>query len=490
MKERWIPLYNDSKAVVFVKVTINCEISEKVEDLYNYGKIYGDYNSFFYDPFTSVEYYKRAADLGDINSQYIIGMYLLHGKWMKKDLESGIQYLQNASDREHPAAYYDLGLCYELGNGVKQCIAKAVNLYLSSMKHNYTPAIVKLCRLYHVGKGVELNLEKSFHLAQTAAELGDIDGKAFLGKIYEKGSNGSSLVDEKKALELYTESAAANSRYGLVFLGDCYAFGRIVKKDELKAREFYERASILGYREAYSVIGSGYRYGEGGYPQDTERSITFLKLGAELDCKWGLCYLGSCYEEGYGVPQDYVKAAVYYTKSADLYYNAAQANLGQLYENGLGVIKDTVKAREYYQQAARTGSKFSRYRLGLCYLNGIGGEKDFFEAMYNFEIGANGKHKHSTREYYICEKTFSRNISSLWDELNHSAENGSSYAKYQLGVCYMEGKNTEPDYEKGVKLFREAIEGGYKLAETALNRYRLQWVTKTKKSASSSSFTM
>ena len=113
-------------------------------------------------------------------------------------------------------------------------------------------------------------------------------------------------------------------------LGLLYANGQGVTKDDVQARQWYEKAAVQGHAEAQVNLGSLYDYGR-------------------------------------GIPQDFKLAAKWYRRSADQGNDRAQRRLGLLYERGDGVHQDYVQAYMWYKLgAAKGGASAVRMRDELA----------------------------------------------------------------------------------------------------------------------------
>lgn len=61
-------------------------------------------------------------------------------------------------------------------------------------------------------------------------------------------------VDQKKAVELYEQSANKGYPKAQFYLGDCYFNGEGVEEDEGKARYWYHRAADNGNEDAKEAL--------------------------------------------------------------------------------------------------------------------------------------------------------------------------------------------------------------------------------------------
>ena len=91
----------------------------------------GDYNK-------AVEYYTKAAELGDAVAHYNLGIMYWNGEGVERDEEKGVYHYEKAAMGGHPRARHNLG-CIECNTGniersVKHLIIAANLGYEESMK--------------------------------------------------------------------------------------------------------------------------------------------------------------------------------------------------------------------------------------------------------------------------------------------------------------------------------------------------------------------
>ena len=102
-------------------------------------------------------------------------------------------------------------------------------------------------------------------------------------------------------------------------LGDCYAQGRGVEKDYVKASEWYRRAAEPPnppkQTETPQQLFELYQQ-----ESDQAKWMEYLKKSAEMGYAPAQCKLGDCYANGQGVEEDEAKAVQWYRKAADQGY--------------------------------------------------------------------------------------------------------------------------------------------------------------------------
>ena len=85
----------------------------------------------------------------------------------------------------------------------------------------------------------------------------------------------------------------------------------------------------------------------------------------EVNDEKAIYSLGTFYRYGMnGMPQDYIKALELWHKAAELGYSTAYNAIGSAYEMGIGVEMDKKKALHYFELAAMGGCVVARFNLG------------------------------------------------------------------------------------------------------------------------------
>ena len=110
------------------------------------------------DPLKAVQWYRRAAALGDPPAMYKMGMILLKGLLgQQKNLGEAINMLKRAADHadvENPHALHELGLLYESQTGNERVIRDepyAYQLFLQAADYGYKFSQFRLGQAYEYG---------------------------------------------------------------------------------------------------------------------------------------------------------------------------------------------------------------------------------------------------------------------------------------------------------------------------------------------------
>lgn len=126
----------------------------------------------------------------------------------------------------------------------------------------------------------------------------------------------------EKALKLMRKAAEKKHAPALFNLGYYYETGTFVKRDEKKARAFYEQASSCGDADAeFRLIMLDVKSGKA---ENAVAALTSRADGGDLYAKYNL---GVCRELGLGCERDIFKALDVYAECADADFNPAERRL-------------------------------------------------------------------------------------------------------------------------------------------------------------------
>ena len=257
------------------------------------------------------------------------------------------------------------------------------------------------------------------------------------------------------------------------------------REDVLRTYRLYTMAAIRGNAYAQYQLGRMYRDGI-GTEADLEESgrwyakayAGFLAMEAAMaDDK--LCYrIGSMNMTGTGTEVDLEKSRYYFEKAVELGSADALYGLGKLYLKPEFSEYDPEKAVEYLEQAAAKDNAFARYQLGKLFCQGKLVQKDIPRGLPLLEELAEAG---VTSAAYIAGKVYLKEEG--WQDVQKAircfhmaAEDGNSYAEYQLGKIYYFGNGIRVDREKGLEYLNRSAAHGNVYAENLLRVIQQQHI--------------
>ena len=343
--------------------------------------------------------------------------------------------------------------------------------YLISYADNSTTAMNELALCFYYGRGVEKNWDKVFEYNQRAADLGDIDGLAYLGFNYLYGVGVA--VNYVEAIRLLRITTQKNNHLGQRYLGYCYEEGLGVDIDKKKAYELYRLSADQDDATAKRFLGQCYEYGIGVDKNESE-AVKWYRKSAEQENAVAEWILGQCYEYGIGVDKNESEAVKWYRKSAEHGDAEAQKFLGISYENGIGVEKDEEEAVEWYRKSAEQENAVAERLLGQCYEYGIGVDKNESEAVKWYRKSA--EQENAVAEWILgqCYEYgigVGKNENEAIKWYRKSAEHGDAEAQRFLGKCYKYGIGVEKDEEEAVEWYIKSAEQGNLSSQLTLGNY-------------------
>ena len=141
------------------------------------------------------------------------------------------------------------------------------------------------------------------------------------------------------ALAEATKRAQQNDPAAMTLLGELYANGLGVGRDDSKAAQWYKLAAAHGDRNAMFALAMFDFEGRAG-PRNPDEAAAPLDAAAKLGHPAAAYDLGLLYLQGQQFPQDFKRAAELFRQAADAGNPEAQYALATMYKEGRGVPKD------------------------------------------------------------------------------------------------------------------------------------------------------
>lgn len=169
-----------------------------------------------------------------------------------------IAELRNAADQGDANAQYNLGVAYSLGHAVPQSDKEARILWRKAADQGHATAQDNLGLYYFSGRGVTQNYAEAAILFRKAADQGFMNSQYNLGLCYYSGHGVAS--DKLAAVRWWLK--AANQQYAPAQcnLGVCYTKGEGVAKNEVEGYKWELLAAAQGYALAKAHVVEVERY--------------------------------------------------------------------------------------------------------------------------------------------------------------------------------------------------------------------------------------
>ena len=142
---------------------------------------------------------KRAAELGNVEAMYNLGLMYLFGELIESNAEEGFQWVKQAADKEFSDAIYVLAGLYSHGIGTNENNKKAFELYKKISELGDPNAMYSLAQMYLNGDGVTEDQSQAFKWFKESAEAGNANAMNMLGRCYYDGWGVS--INKSKAVD-------------------------------------------------------------------------------------------------------------------------------------------------------------------------------------------------------------------------------------------------------------------------------------------------
>ncbi|KGO70544.1 Tetratricopeptide-like helical [Penicillium expansum] len=242
------------------------------------------------DPFKAVQWYKRAAALGDTPAMYKMGMINLKGLLgQAQNPREGVSWLKRAADRadeENPHALHELALMYQNASGNDIIVRDeqyASQLFHQAAELGYKFSQFRLGTAYEYGlMGCPIDNRTSIIWYTRAAAQGEHQSELALSGWYLTGSEGILLQNDTEAY-LWARKAAtaglAKAEYAMGYFTEV-GIGSAANLDD--AKRWYWRAAAQGFpkaRERLEDLKKG-----GSRMQKTRLSRSAVNKQSDGDC--------------------------------------------------------------------------------------------------------------------------------------------------------------------------------------------------------------
>lgn len=128
----------------------------------------------------AADWFRVAAEQGDVKGQYNLGLFYSEGKGVPQDYDQAAEWFHKAAEQGLAQAQHSLGLLYQQGHGVPKDPAQAVVWLGKAAEQGYAPAQTSLGLAYRDGLGVKKDSTQARQWLGKAAAQGDAEAQAAL----------------------------------------------------------------------------------------------------------------------------------------------------------------------------------------------------------------------------------------------------------------------------------------------------------------------
>lgn len=448
-----------------------------------------------------IEWFEKAYDQGDIDAPYDLAWIYKDGKLAPQDDQKYIYYLQKAVELNNYMAYTDLAFEYLEGGIVEKNIKKGRSLLETAAKNGNSVSASNLSVMYVKGDGVEKNIETAIEWAKKAADLGYDEQLFALGVDLFEGNNLEK--DQTLALDCFVYAANLGNITAMSNAGVCYinGYGTLVSRE--KAIEYFGKAVSAGsaddigkLKQIYSeepdhsngnwlesflkkeasldncaAIGAlAFMYAHGQLVEKNQaKALALYKKGADLNDGYCCYYLAGCLLTGkLGVKKNPEEATDYLFKAKKIGHLPSICMLAECYADGEGVDNNPALAFDLYMEAAEQGSAEAQFKVYNAYENGIGVEENIQKANEWLKKAADNGHELALGLMGLHAR-LDGDSKSAAEYWEKAIQNGNVKIICDLAELYLAGEeNLPPDKKRAIELHTLAANRGYAPSQVAL----------------------
>jgi TPR repeat protein len=389
-----------------------------------------------------------------------------------RDMPRAADAYRLACDRGDSRGCAGLGAMAANGwGGVKKDRARAAGLFTQACDKGVELGCRNLGAMEALGRSatkgeplaIQGNSAVQALLVDTCWTLGGQECFA-LGSAYEVGVP----PDLPRAADAYRW--ACNSRSGAKgcsALGDMYARGRGVAKDDKAATDSYSSGCAYGDARACVRVGAAYASGAGlpGWKKEDRRAraVTYYKQACDGGAPEGCALQGELYENGIGVEANMARAVAFYRQACDAGDPLGCDDLGRMYVERRGVSDDVGHAVAIFTSGCDGGNSGSCTSLGLMYEKGAGVRMDASRAFTLYGQACDRGHARGcTRLGATYEKGagVKKNAFHAASFYAQACDGGDSVGCRDLGVLYETGAGVQKAASRAVALYEQACDAG------------------------------
>ncbi|KAG3189597.1 hypothetical protein PC128_g11677 [Phytophthora cactorum] len=313
-------------------------------------------------------YFNRAAQAGNVNSQSAVAGMLLKGEGTAQDNVTAIKWYEKASEKNHTRALNGLGFIHFHGSGGVPGNKTLALEYFERAATNKEDgdSIFNAGYCHAMGLGTSVNVSRAMEFYDMAArEFGHFDAIFEMGKILMIGVPGVVSRNSERALE-YLKAASDGGQWGRVVRKgfDLYTDGEFER-----AVVAYHEARELGYPVATSNLAFVYdqRLLQPGNLANERRAHKYLLLANnENGDRETLVRIGDYYYYGLaGLRKDPKTALRWYSRASAEGVAVGAFNVGQMYEFGDGVEANLERAQRYYDRVLELSAGSTETQLAI-----------------------------------------------------------------------------------------------------------------------------
>uniref|UniRef100_A0AAQ5YIW7 SEL1L adaptor subunit of ERAD E3 ubiquitin ligase n=1 Tax=Amphiprion ocellaris TaxID=80972 RepID=A0AAQ5YIW7_AMPOC len=435
---------------------------QKAMEKVAYAMLFGDYMN--QNITKAKEMFEKLAIEGSPKAQMALGFLYAAGLGVNSSQAKALVYYTFSALGGNLVAHMILGYRYWGGVGVPQSCESALTHYrlvdVSLTGGSAVQRIRLLDEVENPGSASGMLEEDLIQYYQFLAEKGDVQAQVGLGQLHLHGGRGVEQ-NHQRAYDYFTQAANAGNTNAMAFLG---------KVSEMWLIYFFSvffspssSLNVFPYKRIRFSLCSHYDYvfrRHSGLVGNYELALKYFQKAAEQGWVDGQLQLGTMYYNGIGVKRDYKQALKFFNLASQSGHILAFYNLAQMHATGTGVMRSCHTAVELFKNVCERG-RWSE-RLMTAYSSFKEGEMDAALIQYLL-LAEQGYEVAQSNVAFVLDqsaKIFSENETYPRALLHwtRAAAQGYTVARIKLGDYHFYGYGTDVDYETAVIHYRLASE--------------------------------
>lgn len=447
------------------------------------------------------------AQSGDAEAMVKVAKAYLSDPFYEAPFEA-FTWFQKAAEKENPEGILGLADCYLNGTGVKKNRKEAKKLVRALADKDYPDAVMKLADILDLDAVTPKEARRVRKIYERAVSLGAVKAyiplisNALIGcesdnfasdypravqfamDLRETGADPVTLItvsqmlsDEglRKYAKLIADLAELAAEGGdslpKAALALYYAQGFGRKRDPKKANQLLIEAGENGSIRQKLQVADTLLAGKKGFIQDVKTAVRFYEDAAMMGSPDGAASFGWCLAMGFGTVENLEAGLRWLQKAIDEGSDRGRFYYGVLLSDGQKLKKDERKGEKLIREAAENGLPNAVYRLSLdCFDKGL--NKEAFDWRIRYYGLAEADESVNDIVTLLPEHGYDaeeHQLEFILGVLLLAGETGDPLALVTLGDIYVTGAyGVRVNVKDAKKLYREAAEMGYKMAETRL----------------------
>jgi TPR repeat protein len=419
-----------------------------------------------------VDFNKKLADAGVEESWVELGSLYDNARFPFRDTSKAREYMLKGVDMDVPLALalYGHQLYYgiNLANPDKE---KGLELMLRAKEKNFERAdIYLLLSEYDRYTDPAVYEQKVKDYNSTAKSVNQI--WYLLGDLYC-----DKLNDVKKAVEAYDKGIELTGEPYCMYKKALIILNSEIEGDKDEALLMLESAYEWNEVYAADFLGQFYYFNE--EYQNVEKSVEWYKKAISYYNSHSMLNLSFIYL--YNNEYKNIEKGLEYMDMA-----IDNGNVRAMSEKAYFLLETEEEnrniplAKELLEKAYDAGDGYAAYRLGYGYQNAeFSEERDYETAFKYYIVGAERNHLFAIEllgRYYKIGIAGEPNPEKAIECYNEAVGRGSNYARVELALCYEEGFGVEQDENKAFELLKLAADENYSYAQVKLGYYYMNGV--------------